>query len=136
MDTGMGHHLAAAVDKTGATLWAEKTDNDESAISTALGDLEPADEVCWAVDISGTASVPLLALMAAHGQQGGAIASKSQTGTQWFTSRRSTATGEGAPSGCGCGPSTAPGSGRSPPWWPAPTRSRTSTGPYRCGLHH
>ncbi|MFF0729953.1 IS110 family transposase [Streptomyces sp. NPDC004134] len=70
IDAGKGHHWAAVVDDTGATLWSKKIANDESAILTALGEiLELADEVRWAVDISGTASALLLALLAAHGQQ-------------------------------------------------------------------
>ncbi len=70
IDAGKGHHWAAVVDETGTTLWSKKIDNDESAILTALGEiLELADEVSWAVDISGTSSALLLALLAAHGQQ-------------------------------------------------------------------
>ncbi|MGW1147410.1 IS110 family transposase [Streptomyces sp. NPDC002454] len=70
IDVGKGHHWAAAVDETGATLWSKKVDNDESAILTAMGEiLDLADEVHWAVDISGTSSALLLALLAAHGQQ-------------------------------------------------------------------
>ncbi|MEU1789075.1 IS110 family transposase [Streptomyces sparsogenes] len=70
IDAGKGHHWAAVVDETGATLWSKKIDNDESAILTAVGEiLDLADEVHWAVDISGTSSALLLALLAAHGQQ-------------------------------------------------------------------
>jgi len=70
VDAGKGHHWAAVVDETGATLWSKKIDNDESAILAALGEiLELADRVHWAVDISGTSSALLLALLAAHGQQ-------------------------------------------------------------------
>jgi transposase len=70
VDAGKGHHWAAVVDETGATLWSKKVDNDESAILTALGEiLDLADEVHWAVDISGTSSALLLALLAAHDQQ-------------------------------------------------------------------
>ncbi|MGI5135342.1 IS110 family transposase [Streptomyces sp. CA-106110] len=70
IDAGKGHHWAAVVDETGTTLWSKKIDNDESTILTALGDiLDLADEVRWAVDISGTSSALLLALLAAHGQQ-------------------------------------------------------------------
>jgi transposase len=70
IDAGKVHHWAAVVDATGATLWSKKIENDESAILTALGEiLELADEVRWAVDISGTSSALLLALLAAHGQQ-------------------------------------------------------------------
>ncbi|MEU9635519.1 IS110 family transposase [Streptomyces tendae] len=70
VDAGKGHHWAAVVDRTGATLWSKKIDNDESAILTALGEiLDLADRVHWAVDISGTSSALLLALLAAHGQR-------------------------------------------------------------------
>ncbi|WP_046500169.1 IS110 family RNA-guided transposase [Streptomyces odonnellii] len=70
IDAGEGHHWAVAVDETGATLWSKKIDNDESAILAALGEiLELAGEVHWAVDISGTSSALLLALLAARGQQ-------------------------------------------------------------------
>jgi hypothetical protein len=57
IDGGKGHHWAAVVDETGATVWSKKIDNDESAILAALGEiLDLADEVRWAVDISGTLS--------------------------------------------------------------------------------
>lgn len=70
VDAGKGHHWGAVVDETGATLWSKKIDNDESAILTAIGEiLDLADEVHWAVDISGTTPALLLALLAAHGQQ-------------------------------------------------------------------
>ncbi len=53
IDAGKGHHWAAVVDETGATLWSKKIDNDESAILPALGEiLDLAEEVHWAVDIS------------------------------------------------------------------------------------
>ncbi|MFD3580855.1 IS110 family transposase [Streptomyces sp. NPDC058683] len=70
VDAGKSHHWAAVVDESGATLWSKKIENDETAILTALGEiLELADDVHWAVDISGTSSALLLALLAAHGQQ-------------------------------------------------------------------
>ncbi|QYX79976.1 IS110 family RNA-guided transposase [Streptomyces akebiae] len=69
VDAGKGHHWVTVVDETGATLWSKKIDNDESAILTALGEiLGLAGQVHWAVDISGTSSALLLALLAAHGQ--------------------------------------------------------------------
>ncbi|WP_406049278.1 IS110 family transposase [Kribbella sp. NBC_00889] len=69
IDAGKGHHWVAVVDETGATLWSKKVDNDEAAILTALGEiLALAGQVHWAVDISGTSSALLLALLAAHGQ--------------------------------------------------------------------
>ncbi|SCK50450.1 transposase, partial [Streptomyces sp. WMMB 322] len=39
IDAGKGHHWAAVVDETGATLWSKKIDNDESAVLTALGEI-------------------------------------------------------------------------------------------------
>jgi transposase len=70
IDAGKGHHWAAVVDETGAILWSKKIENDEPVILTALSEiLGLADEVHWAVDISGTSSALLLALLAAHGQQ-------------------------------------------------------------------
>ncbi|WFB10334.1 IS110 family transposase [Streptomyces sp. LX-29] len=70
VDAGKGHHWAAVVDETGATLWSKKVENDESAILTAFGEiLALADRVHWAVDISGTSSALLLALLAAHGER-------------------------------------------------------------------
>ncbi|MFE1988138.1 IS110 family RNA-guided transposase [Streptomyces mirabilis] len=70
IDVGKAHHWAAAVDDTGSTLWSKKIDNDQSAILIALGEiLDLAAEVRWAVDITGTSSALLLALLAAHGQQ-------------------------------------------------------------------
>lgn len=58
------------VNETGATIWSKKVPNDESAILTALGEiLALSDQVHWAVDIAGTASALLLALLAAHGQK-------------------------------------------------------------------
>ena len=68
VDAGKGHHWAAVVDDTGAILWSKKIDNDEAAILTALGEiLALAEEVSFAVDISGTSSALLLAMLAAHG---------------------------------------------------------------------
>ena len=70
IDAGKGHHWAAVVDEAGATLWSKKIDDDETAILTALGEiLDLADKVRWAVDISGTASALLPAMLATHGQQ-------------------------------------------------------------------
>lgn len=70
IDAGKVHRWAVLVDETGGTLWSKKIDIDETAITTALGEiLDVANEVHWAVAISGTAPALLLALLAAHGQQ-------------------------------------------------------------------
>ncbi|QKV91270.1 IS110 family transposase [Streptomyces sp. NA02950] len=70
IDAGKGHHWAVAVDADGETLFSTKVINDESQILALIDTArERADEVRWAVDISGRASTLLLALLIAHGQQ-------------------------------------------------------------------
>lgn len=70
IDAGKAHHWASAVDDTGTTLWSRKISNDEGEILDALAEvLALADEIVWGIDISGTASALLLALLAAHDQQ-------------------------------------------------------------------
>lgn len=70
IDAGKGHHWITVVDETGGRCWSRKVENDESAILDALAEILPlAEAVHWAVDISGTASALLLALLAAHGQK-------------------------------------------------------------------
>ncbi|MEU9398102.1 IS110 family transposase [Streptomyces sp. NPDC048324] len=70
VDAGKGHHWAVAVDADGEMLFSTKVINDEAQILTLIETArERADEVRWAVDISGRASTLLLALLVAHGQQ-------------------------------------------------------------------
>ncbi|QGN34971.1 IS110 family transposase [Microlunatus sp. Gsoil 973] len=70
VDVGKAHHWAAAVDESGTQVWSAKIVNDETAILDAIATaLELAERVSWAVDISGTSSTLLLALLAAHGQE-------------------------------------------------------------------
>ncbi|MFG2887902.1 IS110 family transposase [Streptomyces sp. NPDC048297] len=70
IDAGKGHHWAVALDADGETLFSTKVINDEAQILTLIDTArERADEVRWAVDISGRASTLLLALLIAHGQQ-------------------------------------------------------------------
>lgn len=70
IDAGKAHHWAAVVDDTGTTVWSKKIANDEPVILDALAEiLALADEAVWGIDICGTASALLLALLAAHGQQ-------------------------------------------------------------------
>jgi transposase len=58
------------VDESGASVFSRKVDNDETAILTAIGEvLTLAGRVHWAIDIGGTSSALLLALLAAHGQR-------------------------------------------------------------------
>ncbi len=70
IDVGKGHHWVCLIDETGTTLWSSKVVNDEAAILDAIGEvLGRARHVLWAVDITGTSSGLLLALLSAHGQQ-------------------------------------------------------------------
>lgn len=70
IDVGKGHHWAVAVDENGTQIWSKKVLNDEAAILAAIGEvLQLAAVVKWAVDISGTSSALLLALLAGHGQR-------------------------------------------------------------------
>jgi transposase len=70
IDAGKGHHWITVVDHSGGRRWSRKVENDESAILDALAEiLAMAQRVHWAVDIAGTASALLLALLAAHGQR-------------------------------------------------------------------
>ncbi|MFI5766923.1 IS110 family transposase [Streptomyces sp. NPDC051563] len=70
IDAGKGHHWAVALDAEGDLLFSTKVINDESQILTLIETArEKADEVRWAVDISGRASTLLVALLVAHGQQ-------------------------------------------------------------------
>lgn len=70
IDVGKGHHWVCLIDEAGATVWSSKVMNDEVAILDAIGKvLSVADQVVWGVDVTGTMSGLLLALLAAHGQQ-------------------------------------------------------------------
>lgn len=70
IDVGKAHHWAVATDETGRQVWSRKIVNDEAEILDAIAAaLDLAEHVSWAVDINGTASALLLALLAAHGQE-------------------------------------------------------------------
>jgi transposase len=70
VDAGKGHHWMSVVDEGGASVFSRKVDNDETAMLTVIGEvLALAGQVQWAIDIGGTASALLLALLAAHGQR-------------------------------------------------------------------
>ncbi|WP_341360894.1 IS110 family transposase [Georgenia sp. M64] len=70
IDVGKGHHWICLIDEAGTTVRSTKVVNDEAAILDAIaGVLGHADEVVWGVDVTGTMSGLLLALLAAHGQR-------------------------------------------------------------------
>lgn len=65
IDVGKGHHWICLIDETGTTVWSAKAVNDEAAILDAVSSvLARADEVVWGVDVTGTMSGLLLALLA------------------------------------------------------------------------
>lgn len=70
IDVGKGHHWVCLIEEAGTTLWSSKVVNDEGAILEAIVEvLNRAEQVVWAVDVTGTMSALLLALLTAHGQQ-------------------------------------------------------------------
>ena len=70
IDVGKGHHWICLIDESGASIWSAKVVNDEAAILDAIGGvLGLGEEVVWGVDVTGTMSGLLLALLAAHGQR-------------------------------------------------------------------
>ena len=70
VDVGKSHHWVCLIDEAGTTLWSAKVVNDEAAILDAIAAvLAQAEQVVWAVDVTGTMSGLLLALLAAHDQQ-------------------------------------------------------------------
>ena len=70
IDASKAHHWWVAVDDTGTTAWSRKVSNDEAVILASLSDvLALADEVRWAIDLTGAAPALLLTLLAEHGQQ-------------------------------------------------------------------
>lgn len=70
IDASKAHHWWVAVDGTGTAVWNKKIRNDEADLLAGLDEvLCLADRVDWAVDITGTPSALLLALLASHGQR-------------------------------------------------------------------
>lgn len=70
IDVGKGHHWVCLIDDDGTTVWTGKVVNDEESILNAIVQVTAlADAVVWAVDVTGTMSGLLLALLAAHAQQ-------------------------------------------------------------------
>ncbi|MFP5023503.1 IS110 family RNA-guided transposase [Pseudonocardia phyllosphaerae] len=69
IDVGKTHHWACAVDDGGATLLSVKVANDEADIGELISNVGVlAQQPVWAVDIIGSPSALLLALLAQAGQ--------------------------------------------------------------------
>ncbi|WP_067470530.1 IS110 family transposase [Nocardia amamiensis] len=70
VDIGKQHHHAVVVDESGRKLLSRRVRNDERELLVLIEDVaELADEVVWAVDIAGSESALLVALLLAHDQQ-------------------------------------------------------------------
>ena len=70
IDVGKTHHWVEVVDACGATLLSRRVRNDQVEIDAILAAVVPlAETVLWAVDIVGSPSALLLALLADAGQQ-------------------------------------------------------------------
>ena len=65
IDVGKTHHWVEVVDACGATLLSRRVRNDQVEIDAILAAVVPlAETVLWAVDIVGSPSALLLALLA------------------------------------------------------------------------
>jgi hypothetical protein len=70
IDAGKAAHHAAAVDEQGRVCWSQKVPNDQAAIEELVARAAgTAEEVRWAVDLTGSAAALLLAVLIAAGQQ-------------------------------------------------------------------
>ncbi|MDN5745052.1 MAG: IS110 family transposase [Nocardioidaceae bacterium] len=70
VDIGKTHHWVCAVDEKGKTLLSKKVLNDEAQISEVIAAVsELATQRVWAIDIIGTPSALLVALLANAGEQ-------------------------------------------------------------------
>ena len=70
IDVGKTHHWVCVVDNDGATLLSAKIGNDENEIDAVIAKVTAlAGQVDWALDIIGTPSALLLALLSRAGQQ-------------------------------------------------------------------
>lgn len=69
VDIGKQHHHAVVVDESGRKLLSRRVRNDERELLALVGDVVGlADEVVWAVDIAGSESALLVALLLSHDQ--------------------------------------------------------------------
>jgi len=70
IDIGKRHHWVCVVDAEGRTVLSQKVANDEATITSMIAAVVGlAARVTWAVDIIGTPSALVLALLNQSGQQ-------------------------------------------------------------------
>jgi transposase len=70
VDIGKGHHHVVALDADGQRLFSQRVANDERALAAAIGKVSAlADVVTWAIDLHGSESALLVALLLERGQK-------------------------------------------------------------------
>lgn len=69
MDIGREHHHVAVIDGEGKRVFSRRVANDESMLLTTISDVRRlADQISWAIDLTGSESALLLTLLLNHGQ--------------------------------------------------------------------
>jgi transposase len=69
VDIGKGHHHVVALDADGNGLFSQRVANDERALEEVIGKVSAlADVVTWAIDLHGSESALLVALLLGRGQ--------------------------------------------------------------------
>jgi transposase len=69
VDIGKGHHHVVALDADGEGLFSQRVANDERALAEVIGKVcALADVVTWAIDLHGSESALLVALLLDRGQ--------------------------------------------------------------------
>lgn len=70
VDIGKGHHHVVALDADGQRLFSQRVANDERALAVAIGKVSAlAGVVTWAIDLHGSESALLVALLLERGQK-------------------------------------------------------------------
>jgi transposase len=69
VDAGTQHHHAAAVDDSGQVIWAMRVGNDQAPLTELIDRATRSGEVSWAVDLIGSETALLRALLTAAGHQ-------------------------------------------------------------------
>lgn len=70
VDIGREHHHVAVVDAEGKRVFSRRVANDEDTLLTVIGDVcALAQRIRWAIDLNGTESALLPALLLDHGQE-------------------------------------------------------------------
>jgi transposase len=69
-DIGKDHHHVVVVDADGRRVFSRRVANDESVLLGLIGEVAGlAEELTWAIDVVGSESALLAALLFGHGQE-------------------------------------------------------------------